>query len=81
MLLSFKKLFVHETNSTKEINAVQLWEVRWKSRYNEFFSGTQPEVEIFTDEQTARDFKQALEQAFRLLRHTSGTRVTLKKAA
>ena len=76
-----KKLSVPQTNEVKTIDAVQLWTVRWESRYNEYSGGLRKEVEAFTSEQEAQDFKLALENAFKLLRHTSGTTVTLTREA
>jgi uncharacterized protein YeaC (DUF1315 family) len=75
----FKFLTVPWTNKTKKVQAVQLWEVRWESRYGEMGSDTRPEMEAFSSEEEARKFKSSLENAFRILRHTSGTRVTLEK--
>lgn len=43
-VLSFKWLTVPETNATKQVEAVQLWEVRWKSRHGEYYSDTRPEI-------------------------------------
>lgn len=32
--MDFKKIRVPKDNDTKEVDAVQLWEVRWTSRYS-----------------------------------------------
>lgn len=66
----FKKLTIPKTNETKQIDAVQLWEVRWMSRYGEFSSDTRPEVEVFTSEADAIVFAESLRNAYRLIRHT-----------
>lgn len=76
-----KKLTVPQSNEVKTVDAVQLWSVRWMSRYGEFSGCTNKEMEAFTSEQEAQDFKLALENAFKLLRHTSGTTVILTKEA
>ena len=76
-----KKLVVPETNETKIIQAVQLWTVRWQSRCGVYSTDVHKEVEAFTSSQEAQEFKLALENAFKLLRHTSGTDVTFTKEA
>lgn len=76
-----KKLTVPSSNETKQVDAVQLWEVRWRSRNGEYHSDTRPEVETFTSEKEAEAFKKALENAFALTKTTSdGARVTIRKA-
>ena len=67
-------------NDGKEVDAVQLWEVRWESRHGEYHGDTRPEIEVFHDEQLAKDFYDALKNAFKLVRHKSGTNVTITKA-
>lgn len=66
-----KWITVPESNATKQVEAVQLWEVRWNSRYGEYSSCTQPEMEAFPTEAEAREFAQALINAFKLVRNTS----------
>lgn len=70
-----------QSNEVKTVDAVQLWTVRWLSRYGAFSGDLREEVEAFTSEQEAVDFKVALENAFKLLKHTSGTTVTITKEA
>lgn len=62
------------------VDVAQTWEVRWWSRYNGFSHGTQGEVSVFVSEETANRFAQALRDAFKLIKHTSGTAVTVKKS-
>jgi hypothetical protein len=78
--LWFKKLTVPLTNKTKEVEAVQLWEVRWTSRHGEYSSDTRPEMEAFTSPEAAHEFADALKNAFKLLRHTSGDTIVVRKA-
>lgn len=75
----FKKKTVPIENGTKEIETVQTWEVRWTSRNGCFSGNTQKEVEVFISEESAEEFKKSLENAFELLKYTSGTGVTLEK--
>jgi hypothetical protein len=81
MLLNFKWLRVPVSNATKDVEAVQLWEVRWTSRHGEWQGSTKPELECFTSLEEAEAFAEALRNAFALIRHTSGNTITLKKAA
>lgn len=74
-----KKITVPETNGTKEIETLQTWTVEWTSRYNQWQSGTKQEFEVFTSEKEALDFKLALQNAFKLIRHTSRTDVKITK--
>lgn len=77
----FKWLRVPESNETKEIEVVQLWEVRWESRDGPFSSDSRPEVECLKFEQEAIDFKQSLENAFGILRYSGNiTKVKIGKA-
>ena len=75
-----KKLTVPENNDTKEIEAIQLWEVRWCSRNGEYHGCTKQELEAFPTNQEAIEFAEALRNAFRLIRHTSGNRVEVERA-
>lgn len=78
--LLFKWLTVPWTNETKQVSAVQLWEVRWTSRYGQYYHSVKPEVEAFTSEEQAKAFKKSLENAFALTRNTSDDSVDLVKA-
>ena len=74
-----KTLIVPQSNDTKEIPAVQLWSVRWCSRYGEYSSNIRAETEVFTSEEDAKEFQLALQNAFKLIKHTSNETVTLTK--
>jgi hypothetical protein len=74
----FKKLKVPVSNEIKEILAVKMWEVRWKGRYGVYHFDVRPEVEVFTSEYEAEEFRKSLFRAFSLLRITGdGTIVTI----
>jgi hypothetical protein len=66
------------TNATKEVEAVQLWEVEWKGRDGPFSSDVRREWEVFTSEEQAAEFAESLRRAFKLLRITSDTEVTMR---
>jgi hypothetical protein len=74
-----KPLTVPLENATKIVDTVQTWTVQWESRYGQFGHDTRKEFEIFTNEEDAKDFVTALKNAFKLIRHTSGNEVNLKK--
>lgn len=80
-MLSFlkKKIDVPVNNEVKQVDAIQLWYVRWYSRNSEWASGTNPEVEAFPNEEDALAFKTSLENAFNLIRHTSGNKVEITR--
>ena len=73
----FKKVPI--PSGEKELDAYESWTVRWSSRQGEYSSQVQKETEVFLDKESAEAFAQALKDAFKLLRHTSGTRVTVEK--
>lgn len=79
MNLFFKKTTTPISNETKEVEAVQLWQVTWYSRHGAYSGDVEKEYEVFTSEQAAKDFADALEAAFKLLRYKHGTGVTLTK--
>ncbi len=79
MNLFFKKTSVPVSNEMKEVDAVQLWQVTWWSRHGAYSSDLEKEFEVFTSEQEANDFANALRAAYKLLRHTSGTEVKMEK--
>lgn len=66
-------------NQNQHIYAHKSWVVRWQSRKGEYSSDTRPEAEVFPIYEDAVAFKQALENAFKLIRHTSGNRVVLEE--
>jgi len=79
-LFTFKKLTVPETNDTKEVDVIQLWEVRWISRHGEYSHHTQPELEAFTSYEKANEFATALKNANKLLRNKNNIDVRLEKS-
>jgi len=70
MKLWFKKLTVPENSATKEVEAVQLWYVKWtkiNSFQQAFLSGTKV-MEAFTSKEAADEFAESLKKANKLLR-------------
>lgn len=76
--MKLTKLFFRDTQTTT-VDAVESWEVRWYSRYGSYNNDIRPEVRAFPSQEEAHAFKHALEDAFKLIKHTSGTQVTLEK--
>ena len=74
MKLWFKKQTVPATNETREVDAVQLWRVEWRSRHARYHDSSladpRQEVECFTSQEQAEAFAVSLRQAFKLLRFT-----------
>lgn len=80
--MKFKWLTVPWSNETKSVKTVQLWEVRWDSKHGyEGVPDSRPEMEAFTSEAEAKEFRDSLQYAYRLLRYTTGTRVSMNKGA
>lgn len=81
MRLWFKKLTVPDSNATKEVDAVQLWYVRWRAVRSILSSFYEDEriVEAFPSEQEAQEFAASLQQAEKLLRRTAHDGITITK--
>lgn len=75
----FKKLKTPVNNEIKETDAVQMWEVRWRSRHGECSWDMRSEVEVFLSESDANAFAESLRAAYRLTRTTFGNYVEVKK--
>jgi hypothetical protein len=88
MFKIFKKLLRNKSSDSFDIidgtqieykSSRESWLVRWRSRHGDFSCDTKDEVEIFLSEEEARFFKLQLELAFKLLKYTNGTKVTMEK--
>ena len=75
-MFTLRRLFV--PTGTRQVDAVELWEVRWQSRHGEYSGSIRPESEVFPKREDAEAFAQALRDAFRLIKHTSGTSVKIE---
>lgn len=81
-----KKLIVPTTNETTEIEAVQLWSVRWTTikadsylNSHTFFAHPSFNMEAFTSKKAADEFAQSLISAFKLTRDTSEPNIKVEK--
>lgn len=75
--MNFIKKYFRDERKTS-VDVAVAWEVRWRSRYNEYL-GTRPEIRVFIDKEQAENFASALRDAFSLIKHTSGNEVTVCK--
>ena len=75
----FKKLFA-PTGENKELTTIQTWSVRWYSRYGAYSTDTRKECEVFISKEDAEHFAGQLKAAFKLIKHTSGTYITIEKS-
>lgn len=76
--MNLRKIFFRGEQQTS-VNVAICWEVRWKSRYGAFGHQTKPEVRVFPSKSEAVEFERALRDAFKLIKHTSGNYIELKK--
>lgn len=78
-MFTFKWKKVPETNNEKEISVIQAWRVTWNScecsgDYSSM-AYLKEQAEFFTNEQQAKEFKESLENAFKLIKN-SGRKIT-----
>lgn len=78
-LFTKKIIEIPVSNEVKEQEAVQLWYVSWTSRNGRYYSDTNKEIEAFTSEEAALNFRQSLKNAFKLIKHTSENEVYIEK--
>lgn len=78
MKFTLKKIEI-PTEETIEVESIQSWSVTWYRRYDIFSGSTTECKEFFFTEENAESFAKALRDAYKLLRHTSGTDVKVKK--
>ena len=76
--MKLKKLFFRSSAQTY-VNEVQTWAVNWTARDGEYSHNRKPAMKIFTSETDAEAFASALRDAFKLIQHTSDTKVTIEK--
>ena len=75
----FKKTIHLEENKEANLEAVELWEVRWYRRYGEWKGDTEPVVEVFTNQKDAEIFYNRLKDAKELLKYDENINLTMKK--
>lgn len=75
-----KKWLSSPSGETVKLEAVELWYVRWTRRYGQYSGDTEEVMEAFTNYADAVHFKEQLQEAFKLIRHTSGKYVEIEKS-
>jgi hypothetical protein len=75
----FKKLFV-PSEEKKELTAIENWSVRWYSHYGSYSGDTRKECEFFTSKEDAEHFAEQLRDAYKLIKHTSNTSVSVERS-
>lgn len=75
----FKKLFT-PSGEKKELSSIENWSVRWYSRHGKYSHNTQQECEFFTSKEDAEHFAKQLRDAYKLIKHTSGTSVSIERS-
>ena len=76
--MNLSKMFFRDKQQVS-VDVYEAWGVRWQSRHGGFSGDTKPEMRVFTSEKDAEEFADALRDAFRLIKHTSGTCVSVSK--
>ena len=74
--MNWKKIFIRDEQK-ESIKIIEAWEVRWTSRHGVYAGDTKPEVRLFPSEEQAIKSKQALIDAFSLIKQTSQTKITI----
>ncbi len=75
----FKKLFA-PSGDKKELTAIENWSVRWYSRHGSYFGDIRKECEFFISKEDAEHFAKQLRDAYKLLKHTSGTSISVERS-
>ena len=76
--MNFKNIFFRNEQQMS-VSVVDCWEVRWQSRYGKWDHEVRDEVRIFISHSEAISFEEALRDAFKLVKHTSGNQVSIEK--
>lgn len=77
----FQRKDVLAIDTMKTIAAVQTWEVRWTAMRQGIahqYPSLRPEIEVFTSEADAIAFADSLAAAFKLVKCTNCTEVTVR---
>jgi len=77
--MNLRKLFFRGKQETSVDVVADTWEVSWYSRHGEYSSDTRRECRFFLRESEAKEFADALRDAFKLIKYTSGDSVYLVK--
>lgn len=70
-----------KSDETVKLETVPLTYVRWQARFGEFSYDVRECVEAFPNPEDAEKFAESLRAAFKLIRHTSGNKITVSTSA
>lgn len=77
---NFIKKIIHlPAREEQNLEAVELWAVRWRSRHGEGYYDYRPVMEVFTNRVDAEVFARELREAQKLLRYTENLRIEVTK--
>jgi len=76
--MNILKMFFR-SEAQMSVDVIETWEVRWHSRYDSYSQSVRPEVRAFPSKEDAKAFAKALNDAFRIIKHSSGNRVDVNK--
>lgn len=75
----FRKKIYAPSVDTVQLDGLKTWTVRWIAKVDDHpFTTRRPEVQAFTNGSDAEHFAQSLRDAFKLLRHTAESTVTVE---
>lgn len=74
-----KKIIHLPARKEQNLEAVELWSVRWDARYGSYHGDWEPVVEVFTNEADARVFARELREAQKILRYTENIDIRVTK--
>jgi len=78
MFKIFKKKII-ASYETKEVDALEVWSVRWESHKGQYSADIETYAEFFVTEESAELFAKSINAARELIRYTSGRAPVIKK--
>lgn len=74
-----KKIIRIPARKEQNLEAVELWSVRWDARYGSWNHDWKPVMEVFTNKADAEVFARELKNAQKILRYTEDLRIKVTK--
>lgn len=76
----FKKKVEAPSGQVVELEGLHSWTVRWESKTKNYpYTVRREECEVFTNPEDAEHFAAEVRNAFKLIRHTAESAVTVEK--
>ena len=79
-MVTWRNILRPKNSATEKVKAAQLWVVEWTSRHGRYYTDTKQEFEAFSSKDVADSYAEDLRRAYKLIRHTSGTQVVVRKS-